>query len=352
MSKQNYIDWINSTFDADYERVEELYSGVEACKMIHMLWPDAIDITKLTLPHGNQPLSEKQALQNYKILEKSFTKLKIQVEMRPSVIVKGRLKDNLYMASWMMKFYMENVKNRFELSTYESDEYWDSPSVENVELQQPTALDAKEKFAVSNEDEHSETLVELGENIPFEEDIRISDKDSREEETDDVMVEGEEKDKLVQGSENVYLIPRNSIKKVVEVDWTPDPAILVEYDAVSEEFCQTDVCDEKEMIRKDEVPEEVGNMEEAVYDQSQHEDQKEQDDTSSVSSDGVDDVGALLTEQHADSDSSSSEDESSDSSEPDKPTEVWITSVRLEDPTKDFPRPDENKDIEEANYKQ
>jgi RP/EB family microtubule-associated protein len=114
-SKSELLDWINQFFNLNYTKIEQCGNGVVYCLIFNALFPNIINIQRIQ----KNPNSEFQILNNYKLLQSGFSKVKISRDVNVERLIKCRLQDNLEFLQWFGKLWCENNKN-FSFSSYSS----------------------------------------------------------------------------------------------------------------------------------------------------------------------------------------------------------------------------------------
>lgn len=85
-------------------------TGSAYCQMIHMLWPDKMPIKKVKFAAK----LEHAYIDNWKVLQDSFKKLRIEKDVAIQRLVKGRFQDNFEFLQWFYKFFTINDSGEHE----------------------------------------------------------------------------------------------------------------------------------------------------------------------------------------------------------------------------------------------
>ncbi|XP_076859796.1 DNA (cytosine-5-)-methyltransferase 3 beta, duplicate a isoform X2 [Brachyhypopomus gauderio] len=104
-SRFDILAWLNKLLQTKFTQVEQICSGACYCQMIDWLFPGTITISKVKF----QSQDPEDFLENYSLLEESFSKNGITKSIPAEELITGNFKPNFAFLKWFKKFFQTNL---------------------------------------------------------------------------------------------------------------------------------------------------------------------------------------------------------------------------------------------------
>ncbi|RHY05651.1 hypothetical protein DYB37_004053 [Aphanomyces astaci] len=105
VGRKDILDWVNATCALSLTKVEQTCTGAVACQILDAIYPGKVQMSKVDWSANK----DYEYIQNYKILQKTFTTLKIDRHIEVDKLIRGKYQDNLEFMQWYKRFYELNA---------------------------------------------------------------------------------------------------------------------------------------------------------------------------------------------------------------------------------------------------
>ncbi|KAF4079490.1 hypothetical protein AMELA_G00178570 [Ameiurus melas] len=108
MSRHDMLAWVNDSLQLNYTKIEQLGSGAAYCHFMDMLFPGCIPLKKVKF----QAKLEHEYINNFKVLQGAFKRMKVDKIIPVEKLVKGKFQDNFEFLQWFKKFFDANYDGK------------------------------------------------------------------------------------------------------------------------------------------------------------------------------------------------------------------------------------------------
>eukprot|EP00201_Polytomella_parva_P018703 CAMPEP_0175063978 /NCGR_PEP_ID=MMETSP0052_2-20121109/15065_1 /TAXON_ID=51329 ORGANISM="Polytomella parva, Strain SAG 63-3" /NCGR_SAMPLE_ID=MMETSP0052_2 /ASSEMBLY_ACC=CAM_ASM_000194 /LENGTH=263 /DNA_ID=CAMNT_0016330253 /DNA_START=68 /DNA_END=859 /DNA_ORIENTATION=- len=108
LGRAEILGWINDTLGLRLSKVEETCNGAVACQLLDALHPNTVPLKKVDF----NALNEYDMINNYKVLQDCFNKLKVDKYVEVAKLVKGRPLDNMEFMQWFRAYWDSQVNGQ------------------------------------------------------------------------------------------------------------------------------------------------------------------------------------------------------------------------------------------------
>jgi RP/EB family microtubule-associated protein len=116
VGRKEIVDWINSTLGLNILKIEQTANGCIACQLLDIMHPSSVSMSKVNW-------NAKQSFEfvnNYKVLQSAFSKLKIDKFVDVDKLIKGKYQDNLEFMQWFKRFFEMSIDSPQVLANYDA----------------------------------------------------------------------------------------------------------------------------------------------------------------------------------------------------------------------------------------
>ena len=100
-SRKDILDWINNLLNLKLTKIEQTASGAVACQLADYIFPGSINTSRVNWEAKN----DYDYVNNYKLLQDSFNKHKVQRFVDVNKLIRGKYQDNLEFMQWYKGFF-------------------------------------------------------------------------------------------------------------------------------------------------------------------------------------------------------------------------------------------------------
>jgi RP/EB family microtubule-associated protein len=100
-SRKDILDFFNSLLSMNLKKIEDTASGAVACQLMDYMFPGSIPMKRVNWAAK----SDFQFIENYKILQASFSKSNVQKQVDVDRLIRAKYQDNLEFCQWLKAFF-------------------------------------------------------------------------------------------------------------------------------------------------------------------------------------------------------------------------------------------------------
>ncbi|KAL7541412.1 hypothetical protein ACHAXR_010889 [Thalassiosira sp. AJA248-18] len=100
-SRSDLLTFLNTLLNLNLTKIEQTASGAVACQLTEYIFPGSIPMSRVNWAAQ----SSYEYVDNYKLLQKAFTKHKIQRYVDVDKLIRGKYQDNLEFCQWLKAFF-------------------------------------------------------------------------------------------------------------------------------------------------------------------------------------------------------------------------------------------------------
>lgn len=96
VGRKAILDWLNTTFQMNLQKIEESASGAVACQLLDAIYPGDVTMSKVRWD-GKAP---HEFIDNYKVIQAVFEKKGIDKYIDIEKLMRAKYQDNLENMQW------------------------------------------------------------------------------------------------------------------------------------------------------------------------------------------------------------------------------------------------------------
>jgi len=100
-SRKDILDLFNDLLRMSLSKIEQTATGAVACQLMDYIYPGSVAMKRVNW----EAHSDFQYVENYKLLQASFTKNRIQKSIDVDRLIRAKYQDNLEFCQWLKAFY-------------------------------------------------------------------------------------------------------------------------------------------------------------------------------------------------------------------------------------------------------
>ncbi|XP_013790677.1 microtubule-associated protein RP/EB family member 1-like isoform X2 [Limulus polyphemus] len=104
LSRHDMLSWVNGCLQTQYSKIEELCTGAAYCQFMDILFRGCVPLKRVKFRTN----LEHEYINNFKILQAVFKKVKADKNVPVDKLIKGRFQDNFEFLQWFKKFFDAN----------------------------------------------------------------------------------------------------------------------------------------------------------------------------------------------------------------------------------------------------